>query len=75
MSNVDDGGPAFPHTVTTGADGGQHFPLDYALGGMSLRDYFAAFALIGWRETAESLRTDAENAYKMADAMLEARQR
>ena len=36
MSNVDDGGPAFPHTVTTGADGGQHFPLDYALAAVTI---------------------------------------
>lgn len=44
--------------------------------GLTLRDYFAAQALIGWRqsENTETYKQDAEAAYKMADAMIKQRQ-
>lgn len=65
MDKREDGGPAFP-------------TQDYSKG-MKLRDWFAGLALAGmaqrWRdfpeyESAESLT---ECAYKLADAMLQAR--
>lgn len=76
-------------------DGGPAFPRDHAHdghNGMTLRDYFAAKALVGliaepqWREGGHSLayaigpqtKDDAANyaaaAYKLADAMLKARE-
>ena len=66
------GGPAFP------------FSGDHAFSGMTLRDYFAAKAMqgllsSGWcgqeRELspASGCREVAQDAYLMADAMLEAR--
>lgn len=62
------GGPAFP---------AQHFDLTDAEHGMTMRDYFAAKAMQA--EMAEFIRQDAfawtaERAYKMADAMLKARE-
>ena len=73
----DTGGPAFPHTVEyKGADCGGVVPY----GGMSLRDYFAARALqnfrdqIGSQSDQEWFDKVAEGAYRMADAMLKARQ-
>lgn len=63
MSARDTGGPAFP--VAYG--GGR-------IEGMTLRDYFAAKAMSVFLQNAETTyKQDAENAYKMADAMLEAR--
>ena len=66
MSNKETGGPAFPFWSDT-----QHLA---GYEGMSLRDYFAAQAMQGicarvnWDEPFV-----AERAYKMADAMLKAR--
>lgn len=40
----------------------------------TLRDYFAGQALIGWRENSiTTIIQDAETAYKLSDAMMEAR--
>lgn len=81
MSTVNDGGPAFPAPKNS---------LDRAgpLGGMTLRDYFAAKALVGLfaieanprvGEICEPFRADkhcdqmAEISYQLADAMLRAR--
>lgn len=69
MSEID-GGPAFAEVTTFGGE--MHIQR-----GMSLRDYFAAAALpictdnVGGFEWEE--RT-AQNAYKLADAMLKARE-
>lgn len=38
-----------------------------------LRDHFAAQAIIGWRDTAGTLKEDAKSAYELADAMMLAR--
>lgn len=74
-----DGGPAFPF-VTQWQVTGEHDDTRQArewMNGMSLRDYFAASALpivaddVGGFEWEE--RTS-ENAYKLADAMLKARE-
>lgn len=63
----DEGGPAFP------------VPLDNRGNGMSLRDYFAAKAVQaivisgGANSTFEGDLVDAKIAYRMEDAMIEAR--
>lgn len=69
-------------------DGGQAFPVagsdhNYAVDGMTLRDYFAAKALQGWLASypadavhpvaAGNTAQVAQMVYIMADAMLEAR--
>jgi hypothetical protein len=59
------------------ADGGPAFPLGYGTEpGMTLRDYFATAVVQFYIATAAVDRTHqeiAEKAYRMADAMLEAR--
>lgn len=72
VERVEDGGPAFPQLVP-GIFGGS----TTAVGGASLRDYFAAKALEGMATSAgfqgapwEKL---AKDAYDAADAMLAAR--
>ena len=79
MTAKHDGGPAFPvEKFTAYPHGGGYIHRDE---GMSLRDYFAAKAMQGWvsdpamRSDSETIRYAAEFAYKMADAMLEARER
>ncbi len=83
MSEIKDGGPAFP-------DGSQN-QWGYAVNsGMTLRDYFAAKAMQGlvgsaeWREDIsepedrcglEPTEFTAKSAYIIADAMLKARGR
>jgi len=72
----DDGGPAFPQSVfhdeTPEADS-----FVESKGGMSLRDYFAGQAMIGFLASASpKADTDAEladYAYQIADAMLKER--
>lgn len=57
-------------------DGGSAFPTDgeYLSSGMTLRDYFAGQALIGFIVSTEQNGNDtAANAYAFADAMLDAR--
>ena len=76
MSNTNTGGPAFPRNV-----------LDHGHGvktvhesGMTLRDYFAAKAMQGMCATLGEVSGEpfwnvlASDAYKMADAMLKARE-
>jgi hypothetical protein len=68
------GGPAFPQV---GRDAwNDHFQL----GGMSLRDWFAGQAMVGWLAGAPNTDIDmatkricALNCYELADAMLKAR--
>ena len=63
--------------------GGNAFPAmndnGYWVGGMTLRDYFAAKAMQGIVSrgilTEVPLEKYTENAYKMADAMLKAREK
>ena len=67
--NKDTGGPAFPRTG---------WPNET---GMTLRDYFAARAMQGdWAAevagaNGETMEDSARRYYKMADAMLKARER
>ena len=89
MTQIKDGGPAFPqdykHTevVTRMQQLGeisteQLLECTKQLRGISVRDYFAAKAMQGMvsAEFAGNVTTDywAEEAYKVADAMLKARQ-
>lgn len=61
-----DGGPAFPFHAPNGGP-------DPKSSGLSLRDYFAAKALVQCSCNAFSFKEMAEWAYQVADAMLEAR--
>lgn len=71
MNNTNTGGPAFPAEVL-GTDEHGEYRLPWQ--GMTLRDYFAAkampqmLALCGTRDVA------AVEAYRIADAMLKARE-
>jgi len=76
MNNTNTGGPAFP---TENAH--QSGPITWHHEGMTLRDYFAAKAMQAtvqaWILKSQYPMTDlmvAENAYSVADAMLEARE-
>lgn len=70
MSIKDDGGSAFP--LTDHFDEGNNYKC--AEGGMSLRDYFAAKAVIGLIEnSAGDHEWLAKQAYAAADAMLKER--
>jgi hypothetical protein len=62
--------PAFPQQVQVAADGTTWFE------GMTLRDYFAAKAMQAWLTGVGSPLEDkcVEFAYRMADAMLKARE-
>lgn len=79
MSN--DGGPAFPQIddgeVAGHQDGdGYHYLRLNGSPGMSLRDWFAGQWIVGaaayWSSTPLEMR--ASEAYRMADAMLKARE-
>ena len=66
MSNTDTGGPAFPTTK----------PLEHwgdPNQGMTLRDYFAAKAMQSMAQKYSHEGDISRNAYKVADAMLKAR--
>ena len=79
MSTKDDGGPAFPAYTSMG---------EVSWEGMTLRDYFAAKALVGcvsmsrtYSEELDKQKSSApldqfiaSMAYRLADAMLKARQ-
>lgn len=78
MSGINDGGPAFP--VVFEHSDGQCISEQH---GMSLRDYFAAKAMQGELAAQAGhmqISTDsdvnwlAENSYRIADAMLRARE-
>jgi hypothetical protein len=66
-----DGGLVFPNP----AIGIQEFGRIDAYPGLTLRDYFAAHAIIGWRDSPRlSSEDDAKEAYLVADAMIKARE-
>jgi hypothetical protein len=77
---INNGGPAFPTVVTDppSAMHGREHPETYSICGMSLRDWFAGQALVGWLAADANPNSagisppesTAENAYKYADAML-----
>lgn len=83
MSDKNDGGPAFPFGQVSEVTG--QVVNGYHNDGMSLRDYFAAKAMQGdlansdggylsLNATAEQLYKNASTYYRMADAMLKARE-
>jgi hypothetical protein len=73
-----DGGPAFPEAVSADALGGLNFSRQ---SGLTIRDYFAAHALMGILAAESSDKEpltyteSAEEAYLQADAMLKVRHR
>jgi hypothetical protein len=72
-----DGGPAYPSRLTIDSSGTRIWPEEFGRGGMSLRDWFAGQALVGFIAApllqgecfppAEAL---ARMSYAQADAML-----
>ena len=74
IEHINDGGPAFP--VPEVFDERRGETVQYASPGMTLRDYFAASVMQGFivRPGAINPKDDAVFAYKMADAMLRARE-
>lgn len=77
MSEKNTGGPAFPG-VEYIQPGGVGVSVMTIVGGMTLRDYFAAKAMQGFASTLTGTAPVlfdalAQDAYRMADAMLEAR--
>lgn len=89
MSNIETGGPAFPTYEKIGTEvvnaNGDEIDVFGSFGGMTMRDYFAAKAMIGlfgfW--VAVNAKTSindpdpkivSEMAYEYADAMLKARE-
>lgn len=76
MVNKETGGPAFPQNTKIMLPAGQEIHQGF-MGGMSLRDYFAAKALetMNWTVRPYDTRKQvAEDCYAMADAMLKARE-
>jgi hypothetical protein len=71
MSNTNTGGPAFPSSEYD-----PRYNRHVAIGGMTLRDYFAAKAMQGImvRSKDTPLPSVAKYAYVMADEMLKARE-
>jgi hypothetical protein len=72
MSNTNTGGPAFPSSEYD-----PRYNRHVAIGGMTLRDYFAAKAMQGLMvDIPDPIQFEyvADAAYKMADAMLKARE-
>lgn len=70
MKIYTDGGPAFPCEVVPKFDG-------MVYDGMSLRDYFAAKAMASFLDgnyNDKDFKMEATGAYRMADAMLAARE-
>ena len=68
MVEIDTGGPAFPVPANE--------PIHSGTTGMMLRDYFAAMAMQAMCEEVsryDKFDSCAKDAYKIADAMLEAR--
>lgn len=77
MSAINNGGPAFPVPLNEGQSWQGMAPCD----GMTLRDYFAASSVTGLlanpaADPVEQVHFDniARDAYRMADAMLRARE-
>jgi hypothetical protein len=86
MSDINDGGPAFPQLCTAWNDDAHKYELSMSLDGMSLRDYFAAKAMQPLTRTVQKNGKTgpdagdddfvwvARRAYMLADAMLKARE-
>lgn len=76
---IEDGGPAFPAADRTepAPQMGEGWNLRTEQRGMSLRDYFAAYAMLGILSNSAIIVNDKTSissmAYQMADEMLKAR--
>ena len=70
MTNIDNGGPAFPRPAVLDPGG---MPADQGWLGMSLRDWFAGQALAGMPSSTLGPVRSAERAYRIADAMIKVR--
>jgi len=68
--SIKDGGPLHPFQPLDS----QGMPCMAAEPGISIRDYFAGLAMLGWRDTSRIIDEDAADAYRMADAMIRARE-
>ena len=71
MSKSDDGGQAFPASLTLTGEGRLEFPLS----GMTLRQWYAGMAMSGLLATneyyrSEEFKTVAKMAFAQADAMI-----
>lgn len=78
MSEIKDGGPAFPVSTNDPTHGHQDGPNTWQHVGLSLRDYFAAKAMQA-EVSIQGLEGNdcqhiADCAYEMANAMLRARE-
>lgn len=87
MSEINNGGPAFPVSTSNENEGHQDGPNTWQFPGMTLRDYFAAKAMPAvYRDLWDDIRAGrngcvpedwkigvALDAYAMADAMIAAR--
>jgi hypothetical protein len=77
MSEIKDGGPAFPMSAHVKTPGGHE---TVQISGMTLRDYFAAQAMNAFVRGEGSLHYPtvqeglAKRSYQIADAMLRARE-
>ena len=74
MSDTYNGGPAFPSKNRVFRQGYETNEFE-PVGGMTLRDYFAAKALAVLYMEADDDDHSAQRAYEMADAMLQARKK
>lgn len=75
MSKQDNGGRAFPvDSVVERDEKGHLHGFEISSGGMTLRDYFAAKAMQAIVDVSHSPELFANHAYKIADAMLRARE-
>jgi len=83
MSTPNDGGPAFPNAQRLFDNDTQSWAV-HSVGGMTLRDWFAGMALQGevanpssglFEADSITFTELAEDCYRMADAMLSARER
>jgi len=78
---INDGGPAYPHSEFSIAKdyGNAGFEFHEAQPGMTLRDWFAGMALTSMRGIVgtndETTKWAAAESYKIADAMISARDR
>lgn len=78
MSEIKDGGPAFPVSTARAEDGSfghQDGHYTWQFGGLTMRDWFASQAMpeIYGRVESGGFERVATLAYEMADAMLRAR--
>lgn len=75
MTRKNDGGLAFPNTITSLSEGDRDFPHEFGLGGMTLRQWYAGqaamgrIATYGADERCEPKHV-AEFAFEVADALI-----